>query len=161
MMAFEKPQRVGGEAERGAPRMKVGDPCEERRVERQPRLVRCQLWRVIAGDLFERIVAVARLEVEEDAAYPLQQPAGALQCRDRVGKAWRLGRSRDRRDLGVMLGHAAVEGRRKMLRTDEGEGRQAVGRRPLGKKRVCGHWSLSGRCCPNSDTPAAPFLFCS
>ena len=67
--------------------MEIGDTCEQVRVENNPHLMLREPRRVIAGDRLERVIGIARSEVEEHPAYPLEQTAAALHCFDRVGEA--------------------------------------------------------------------------
>ena len=61
MVALEEPLLVGGQPEGFASRMKLGDPREQVVVESDLRLVLGELWRVVAGDRFERVVGLARI----------------------------------------------------------------------------------------------------
>src|SRR6202048_5419868 len=95
-------------------------------VEGNTDLVLSKPRRVIPSDRLDCIVGVARLEVEEHSSDPLEQTAAALQCLDRVGKTRRRGRTRDRGDFGDLLLHAAIEGRRGVLRPNAAGGRVAA-----------------------------------
>ncbi len=95
--------------------------------------------RVIAGDRLERLVRVARIEVEEHPAHPIEQPTAALQGFDGIGEARRRGGAGDRGDFGALLVHAAVEGRREVLGANAVERRHAERRGPGLKERVLAH----------------------
>ena len=75
----------------------------------------------------------------EDAADPIEQPAAALHRLDGVCEIRRFGRTGEVGDLIIVLGHAAVEGGREMLRPDRPEGRQLERRIPDLEERVVGH----------------------
>src|SRR6516165_1293948 len=109
----------------------------------EPELVK--LRRVVTGDGFERVAAIARIEVEEHPAHPIEQTTTALQGLNRIGKGRGRGRAGDRGDLGTVLGHRLVEGWRKMFRANAVERRQAKRRSPGFKKRVVGHSRASAR----------------
>src|ERR1700724_1612374 len=113
-------------------------------VEGNTDLVLSKPRRVIPSDRLDCIVGVARLEVEEHSTDPLEQTAAALQCLDRVGKTRRRGRARDRGDFGDLLLHAAIEGRREVLRPNAIERRYAERRGPAFKERVFGHSTPRG-----------------
>ena len=89
--------------------------------------------RVIPSDRLDGIVGVARIEVEEHSADPLEQTAAALQCLDRVGKTRRGGRTRDHGDFGDLLLHAAIEGRREVLGRMRSNGGMPNGKVQLSK----------------------------
>ena len=103
------------------------------------RVMRGEARRVIAVDRVERRVGRARCQIVEDAADPGKRSAAALQGLDRVREIGRLGGGGDHRDLGLVLGHRMVEGRREMLRPDAVEGRQTERRIPGLQKRVVGN----------------------
>ncbi len=142
MMALEQAQLVRGEPELGAPRVEFGDPGEQLGVERDPHLVLRQLWRVVAGDRLKRRIGVARVEVREHPAHPVEQSPAAFESLDRVGKARRPRCAGDGRDFGQLLRHAAVESRGKMIRPNAVERRDAERRLPGLEKRVFSHLCL-------------------
>ena len=89
MMAFEQAHLVLRQPELLAPRIKVADAREQTLVERDPRPMPGELGRVVAGDRFERFVGIARIEIGEHPAHPLEQPPASLQRFDGVGEARR------------------------------------------------------------------------
>src|SRR5580700_1110706 len=130
-------------------------------VEGNTDLVLSKPRRVIPSDRLDCIVGVARLEVEEHSTDPLEQTAAALQCLDRVGKTRRCGRTRDRADFGDLLLHAAIEGRREVLRSNAIEGRHAERHGPAFKERVLGHstlWDIPPGTIPPGTIPLAVML---
>ena len=127
VIALEQPQLVRGQPERLASwhegrrsaRTDVG-------VESDAHLVLGELRRVVAGDRFERLVGVARIEIVEHPADPVEQTTAALQRLDRIGKARRPRRSR-------------------RSRRSRQSARPCCGRRPAGNARAeCGR-TAAGR----------------
>lgn len=110
--------------------MEVNNARKQGRVQGNADLVLGKPWRVIPSDCLDGVVGIARIEVEEHSADPLEQTAAALQCLDRVGKTRRFGGTRDRGDLGDLLLHPAIECRREMLRPNTIERRHAERRGP-------------------------------
>src|SRR5262249_10668452 len=115
MVTLEKPPLVGGQSECFTSRIKVGDPPEQPFVERDSSLMLGELWRVVAGDRFKRVIGIARIEIEEHPAHPVEQTAATLERLDRIGKGRRRGRTGDRGNLGIVLGHRSVKGRWKVF----------------------------------------------
>jgi hypothetical protein len=139
MRALEEPCLIGGETQRIAPRVEIGNAGVQERIERDRNVMLGEARRVVPRDGLERVIRVAAAEVEEGAADPREQAAAALHGLDGVGEArWLAGR-RDRRDLRLLLGHAAVESRREMLRAEAVEGRKAERRGPGREEGVVGH----------------------
>ncbi len=139
MMALQDPPLLGPQREGSSLLVERVDPGEEAGIERDPHLVRGELWRVIAVDRLQRLVGRARIEVVENPADPPQQPAAALQSLDRVGEIRRRAGAGDCRDLGPLLRHAALEGGREMFRPDPLERRQLKRGLPGFEERVVGH----------------------
>jgi hypothetical protein len=79
--------RLAKRSEIAAIRTFCSEPREQIGIEGDPHLVLGESRRVIAGDGFESVVGIARIEVEEHSAYPVEQAAAALQGFDCVGKA--------------------------------------------------------------------------
>ena len=123
--------------------MKRCDAREQSLIQRDLRLMLGELWRVVAGNRFERVIGVARIEVEKNPAHPIEQTAATLERLDRIGKARGRSRAGDRRDLGIVLGHRPVKGRWEVLGTDTVERRHAERRVPNFKKRILGHLASS------------------
>ncbi len=142
VIALDQAQLVGIQPEACAPCVEVGNAREQDRMEGDADLVLGEPRRVIPSDRLDGIVGVARIEVEEHSADPLEQTAAALQCLDRVGKARRGGRTRDHGDFGDLLLHAAIEGRREVLRPNAIERRHAERQGPAFEERVFGHSTL-------------------
>ena len=94
--------------------------------------------RHLALDRLDDVVGMRAGEVEEDGREAAQAPAAQLQGGDRVVEARRRRIGRDRLDLAAMFGQRAVESRPEMLRGDALEGRQAIRRIPLRRKRLIG-----------------------
>ena len=78
VIALDEAQLVGIQPEACAPRVEVGNTREQGRVEGNADLVLGEPWRVIPGDRLDGVVSVARVEVEEHSADPLEQTAAAL-----------------------------------------------------------------------------------
>ena len=95
--------------------------------------------RVIAVDCVERFVGRAGGQVVEHTADPAQQLPAALERLDRIGEVGSFAQAGDGRDFGSVLGHAAVEGRREMLRRDPVERRQFERSIPGLEERAFGH----------------------
>ncbi len=145
VMALEEAQLIGVQPERRTPRMEIGNPREQGGVEGDPHLMLGEARRVIAGDGFQRVVGITRIEVEEHPAHPLEQTAAALQRLDRVGKGGRRRGAGDRGDFGDLLFHAPLEGRWEVLGTKPIEGRHPERRGPGLQERVFGHSTLGQR----------------
>ncbi len=168
VMALQQPQLIGREAEAVAPAIERVDPGEQAGIERDLHLMRGELWRVLPVDRLQCLVGRAGIEVVEDAADLIQEPAAALQRLDRVGEIRRLGRAGNRQNLGLLLGHPAIKGRREMLGQDALERRQLERRRPGFEERVVGHATLAlGVTMPRdpsevgcSDAPAVRLRAC-
>ena len=144
VIALDQAQLVRIQPEARAPCVEVGNTREQGRVEGNANPVLGKPRRVIPSDRLDRVVGVARIEVEEHSADPLEQTAAALQCLYRVGKTRCRGGTRDRGDFGDLLLHAAIERRREVLRPNTIERRHAERRGPAFKERVFGHSTFCG-----------------
>src|SRR4029077_20802119 len=145
VIALDKAQLVGIQLEAPAPRMGIGDALGQFSVENNPHLMLREPRRVIAGDRLERVIGIARSEVEEHPAYPIEQTAATLYRFDRVGKAGPRGGIGDYVDFGDLLLHAPIESLRKMFGANTIERRHAERRDPVFKKRIFAHaavWRL-------------------
>ena len=78
-------------------------------------------WAASFGPISRSIFSSASLvsalgQIEEHAGDAVEQPPAAFQPLDGVAEGRRLGLRHDRRDVGVVLGEGALEGRQEVLR---------------------------------------------
>ena len=99
------------------------DPPEQAFIVQDPVMVGGQLRPDLALDGLQRLVGVGAGEVEEHAGDAVEKLAAAFQRGDGIVEGRRVGLPRCSRDLGIVLGKAALERRQEMLRRDAAERR--------------------------------------
>ena len=139
MPPLEQTQRVRRQAECLAPAIERVDPGEQAGIERHAHTVLGQLRGEIEVDRLQCRRAEAGNQIAEHVAHALQQPAAALQRLDGVGEGRCCRIGGDRLDFSEVLGHAALQRLRKMLRADAVERRHAEGSGPGLEKRIAAH----------------------
>ena len=148
MRAFQQAQFVGVEAEPFPAFMQIGNAREQGGVQGNAAVMGGQLGRHLALDRLQRRIAMAGDQVGKHRPDAPQGAAAAFHRHDGVFEIGRRGGGGDRLDLGQMLGHALVEGRREMLGRDHVERRRAERGGPVGEEGVLCHglsWPV-GRC---------------
>ena len=105
VVALQHARLLGREAELAAALPQRLDAGEEAGMELDAVAVRREARRHLALDRLDGVVGVGAGEAMEHRGDVRQRPPAALQRRDRVGEARRLGLAGDRLDLGELLGH--------------------------------------------------------
>ena len=136
MIAFEHAQLFGGECEFFAPAVERIDAREQRLIEQNggpvPRAAR-GIFALQRKDLVIDMRVRQRAEHVGDAR---ERSSAALQRRDAVVEARRGRIGGDRRDLGIVIGKAALERFPEVCRRDAPERRHAEGAGPVLEERI-------------------------
>jgi len=113
-----------------------GDAAEQDRVHHDGVPVTGHPQRDLLVDLEDRRIGMGRHQVIEHRRDLGEQPAGALQRGDGVGKVGRCRVVGDRGDLGRVIHEGPLEGGQEMFRLDLVKGRRLMWRLPADQKGV-------------------------
>ena len=133
---LQKPRLLARQIERGCLVAQLRDAAKQRSIHGDRIPVPRLLQRHFGLDLKKLRIGVRTHEVIEHRRDLGEQLAGTLQCRDGILERRLLGVGLNGLDLRRVIGKGLVEGRRKVLRADIGEGRCLERRLPGSQQRV-------------------------
>src|SRR6185437_6702270 len=136
VIALEYALLLGGEVKRLALLHQSIDATEQLRIGVEPVPVVRDLWRELALDRKQRLIAVGAGQKVEHLLDPCQRPAGELERCDGIAEIRRCSAARDGRDLGLVLGEGPRVGWCEMLWLDLCKGRRLAGGGPGPEKGV-------------------------
>ena len=136
MVAFQHAQLFGAERKFVAPAVERIDAREQRLIEQNggpmPRAARG----IFALQRKDLVVDMRVRQRAEHVAHARERPSAALQRRDAVVETRRGWIGGDRRDLGIVIGKAALERFPEVCRRDAPERRHAEGAGPVLEERI-------------------------